>query len=69
MPHADHSSSEVLARFCAEGWAAARLDHPGIVLVHEVGEADSQPFIAMKLAEGGSLSARASREIVRITAR
>lgn len=29
LPHADHSSSEVLARFRAEAWAAARLDSSG----------------------------------------
>lgn len=45
-------------RFVAEASAAAALDHPGIVSVFEAGEEDGQPFFAMQLIEGESLSAR-----------
>jgi len=42
-------------RFKREAQAAAKLDHPNIVTIHEVGEHQGRPFFAMQHIEGRSL--------------
>jgi serine/threonine protein kinase/Tfp pilus assembly protein PilF len=46
---------ECRKRFKREAKAAARLDHPNIAAIHEVGEFRGRPFYAMQVVEGESL--------------
>jgi sodium-dependent dicarboxylate transporter 2/3/5 len=54
------ASADVLARFHAEAAAAAKLQHPNIITVHDVFEHDGATYFSMELVEGDSL-ARAIR--------
>ena len=50
-----HASSEELMRFRIEAEAVARLRHPNIVQIFDIGERDGRPFFALEYCEGGSL--------------
>lgn len=52
-------------RFLREARAAAAIDHPHIVTVHQVGEYRGVPFLAMQLLRGESLQDRLEREAAR----
>jgi serine/threonine protein kinase len=53
-----HAGPRELARFLAEAEAVARLQHPHIVTVYEIGQHQGLPFFSLELCGGGSLHAR-----------
>ncbi len=58
LPGAAFASADFRVRFQREAETVAHLSHPGIVSVHEIGQAHGQPFISMDFIEGPSLAGR-----------
>src|SRR5262249_22913695 len=70
------ASTEDVQRFRREAEAAANLDHPNIVPIHEVGVHEGQHYFSMKLINGQSLAsqqpplaAREAAELLALVAR
>ncbi len=55
------ATAEDLVRFRREAMALARLQHPNIVQVYDVGEQEGHPYLAMEYVEGSSLRERLER--------
>src|SRR5262249_42264884 len=57
-----HASSQQLDRFYQEARAVARLQHPNIVQIYEVGEHDGLPYFSLEFADGGTLDKLIGRD-------
>jgi WD40 repeat protein len=53
-----HAAGAERQRFLAEAEAVARLHHPNIVQIYEIGEVEGRPFFSLEFCPGGSLAAR-----------
>src|SRR5437660_5045146 len=58
LPESLVADEQARKRLVREARAAAKLDHPNICAIHEVGEADGRSFIAMQYLEGETLDGR-----------
>jgi hypothetical protein len=52
-----HAGADDLARFRAEAEAAARMQHPNIVQIYDIGEWEGLPYFSLEFVKGGSLAA------------
>jgi serine/threonine protein kinase len=58
MVLAGQADAEALARFRAEAEAIARIDHPNIIRVFEVGEYQGRPYFSLEYCPQGSLDSK-----------
>jgi serine/threonine-protein kinase len=61
LPKEVASDPDRLRRFIQEAKTASSLNHPNILTIHEIGEADSSRFIATEYVEGETLRQRMAR--------
>ncbi len=62
IPAGPLADPEYLGRFRAEARMAAKLHHPNIVAVYDVGETANHAFFSMELVRGGTLAQRVKNQ-------
>ena len=58
------ATSHDRARFRIEAEASARLQHPNIVQIYEIGEQEGRPFLALEYVDGGCLAEKLGDDVV-----
>lgn len=62
-PELLHSDQNFRLRFEREAKIIAKLEHPSIVPVYDVGEENNQPYFVMRYMNGGSLTERIKKSV------
>jgi eukaryotic-like serine/threonine-protein kinase len=63
----EYAQTKELLRFMAEAETVARLHHPDIVQVHEIGQHAGRPFVVLEYIDGGTLADRLNKGTLRST--
>ena len=63
LPSATATDQTAIDRFFLEARAASALNHPNIVTIYDIGDAEGVPFIAMELIHGRTIRAVASESL------
>jgi WD40 repeat protein len=58
----DYAGPKERTRFRVEAEAVARLQHPNIVQIHDIGEHNGRPYLALEYVAGGTLAQRIARQ-------
>src|SRR5262249_43503514 len=67
LPFDSQANEQANKRLLREAQAAAKLDHPNICSIYEVGEENGRSFIVMQYVEGETLNARIKRHALNLS--
>jgi len=64
MINIDHARPADIKRFTVEAQSSARLHHPNIVQVYEVGQSGQSPYFTQEFVSGGTLSRKIAKQML-----